>query len=240
MQTGGCAAGIADASPSPNLRTRSNIPGWPARAGRFHRLLSVPFVWSTRLMPGSASCSRGCILVGMPDCVSSLFSAPRSASRARDRLDMTVPIGMPMASASSRYDRPSSSRSTSSSRKRSGTLRIARASKVASSDRSSSVSGSDVDRGLWCCCSSNGSVSASNRWPRQPRQVLRTILRNQARPSPPVNVRKYRKARNDASCTTSSASCSFRISQRASRRAASRWGTTTSSKLAPIVVAVAG
>lgn len=190
-------------------------------------------------MPGSASCSRGYVLVGMPDCFSSLFSAPRKASRARDRLDMTVPIGMPIASASSRYDSPSSSRSTSSSRKRSGTLRIARASKVASSDRSSSASGSDVDRGLWCCCSSNGSVSASNRWPRQPRQVLRTILRNQARPSPPVNVRKYRKARSDASCTTSSASCSFRISQRASRRAASRWGTTTSSKLAPIVVAVA-
>src|SRR5262245_27747083 len=72
---------------------------------------------------------------------------------------------------------------------------------------------------------------ASVRRVRQPAQVLRTILRNHARPLPPVKVRKYRKARSDASWTTSSASCSFRINQRASRYAASRCGSTTSSKL---------
>src|SRR5262245_3147650 len=57
------------------------------------------------------------------------------------------------------------------------------------------------------------------------------MRRNQARPLPPENVRKYRRARSDASWTASSASCSFRIRQRASVRAAWRWGRTTSSKL---------
>ena len=52
---------------------------------------------------------------------------------------------------------------------------------------------------------------------RQLDDVFRTILRNQARPSPPANVRKYRRARSDASWTTSSASSSLFISHRASR-----------------------
>src|SRR5262249_34837650 len=42
---------------------------------------------------------------------------------------MTVPMGMSITAASSRYDRPSNSRSTSSSRKRSGRWLIARSSK---------------------------------------------------------------------------------------------------------------
>src|SRR3954469_10568196 len=59
------------------------------------------------------------------------------------------------------------------------------------------------------------------------------MRRNQARPFPPVNVWKYWNARSDASCRTSSASCSLRISQRASRRPAARCGTTTSSNVWP-------
>ena len=66
-------------------------------------------------------------------------------------------------------------------------------------------------------------VGGSGKLPgRQPQQVLRTILRNQAWPLPPLNVRKYRRALSEASCTTSSASCSLRSSHRANRRAASR------------------
>src|SRR5688572_828770 len=57
------------------------------------------------------------------------------------------------------------------------------------------------------------------------------MVRNHARLSPPTNVRKYRNARSDASCTTSSASCSLPIRHRASRYAASRWGRTASSKV---------
>ena len=48
-----------------------------------------------------------------------------------------------------------------------------------------------------------------------------------------------RKARNRASCDASSASCSLRVRPRASRRAASRWGRTTSSKLSPTVEPIA-
>src|SRR5688572_2055090 len=59
------------------------------------------------------------------------------------------------------------------------------------------------------------------------------MVRNHARLSPPTNVRKYRNARSDASCTTSSASCSLRIRHRASRYAASRWGRTSCSKVSP-------
>lgn len=153
---------------------------------------------------------------------------------------MTVPIGIPISSASSRYDRPSSSRSTSSSRKRSGKLRIARSIDVTSSVCNNNVSGSDADRAPLCSSSSKGSLSGWTPWPRQLQHVLRTILRNHARPLPPEKVRKYRRARSDASCTTSSASCSFRICQRARRNAAFRWGRTTSSKLSPVAGVVDG
>jgi hypothetical protein len=153
---------------------------------------------------------------------------------------MTVPIGIPISSASSRYDRPSSSRSTSNSRKRSGKLRIARSIDVTSSVCNSNVSGSNAGYAPLCCSSSNGSLSGWTLWPRQLQHVLRTILRNHARPLPPEKVRKYRSARSDASCTTSSASCSFRICQRARRNAASKWGRTTSSKLSPVAGVVDG
>src|SRR5437763_1030712 len=98
---------------------------------------------------------------------------------------------------------------------------------------SNSVSGSADGWVPLCCSSSNGSFDARTRSRCQRQDVLRTMLRNQARPLPPAKVRKYRNARSDASCTTSSASCSFPTSQRASRRAASRCGSTTSSKLRP-------
>src|SRR5580765_7027469 len=111
---------------------------------------------------------------------------------------------------------------------------------VTSSLCSNSVSGSDAGRSPLCCSSSNESVGARRRPRCQSVPALRTILRNHARPFPPVYVRKYRNARSDASCTTSSASCSFRISRRASRCAAGRWGSTTSSKLSSAASAVTG
>lgn len=111
---------------------------------------------------------------------------------------------------------------------------------MTSSVCNNNVSGSDADRSPLCSSSSKGSFSGWTLLPRQLQHVLRTILRNHARPLPPEKVRKYRRARSDASCTTSSASCSFRICQRARRNAASRWGRTTSSKLSPVAGVVDG
>src|SRR5262245_8583876 len=144
------------------------------------------------------------------------------------------------ASAISRYESPSSSRSTSSSRNRVGKPLMACWMADASSVWSSSVSGLVVGLALLCRSSSNGSVGTCKRGPYHPAHVLRTIRKNQARPLPPVNVPKYRRARSDASCTISSASSSFRVSQRANRYPASRCGNTTSSKLSPSAAAVSG
>ena len=83
-----------------------------------------------------------------------------------------------------------------------------------------------------CCSSSKTSVASCRAWLCQSWHVLRTILRNQARLLPPENVGKYRNARKQASCTTSSASSSFAISHRANRYAASRCGRTTVSNVA--------
>ncbi len=57
---------------------------------------------------------------------------------------MTVPVGMPITSPSSRYDRPSNSRSTSNSRKRTGKLLMARSSNLRPSACNSNVSGSSI------------------------------------------------------------------------------------------------
>ena len=65
------------------------------------RALVVRDATLLQVRTSSASCSRRG-LDEMPGCVSSLSSATRSASRARESLDITVPTGIPMTSANSR------------------------------------------------------------------------------------------------------------------------------------------
>src|SRR5215831_18814850 len=61
------------------------------------------------------------------------------------------------------------------------------------------------------------------------------MVRSQGRLSPPRKLPKNFQARKYASCTTSSASCSFHVSQRARLYAASRCGKTTCSKRARLL-----
>jgi len=163
----------------------------------------------------------------------------RSSARARARRDITVPTGAATIVAISLYESPSISRKTTTSRNAAGIVASASLSWTAAVRRSASVSGFSAGPEWKAGTASSSSSSAAmadvslRRFVcSQVKQVLRTILSSHERASPPRNPSRYMKARSIVSCTTSFASSSLPVSQRAKLYAASRCGETVLSKRA--------